>query len=71
MRLGTEDLVGAGRAQRLDDLGEQEEVVEQEAVQLLVALGLVELAAVQELAWAQAVGHRIEHQLLGGERDEK
>lgn len=45
-------------------MGQQEEVVEEEAIQLFVALRLVELSAVQKLAWSQAVGHRIEHQLL-------
>lgn len=45
-------------------MGQQEEVIEEEAIQLFVALGLVELPAVQKLAWSQAVGHRIEHQLL-------
>ena len=45
-------------------MGQQQEVVEEEAVQLLVALGLVELPAVQKLAWPQAVGHGIEHKLL-------
>lgn len=38
-------------------MGQQEEVVEEEAVELLVALGLVELPAMQKLAWPQAVGH--------------
>lgn len=57
VRFGAEDFVGAGRAQGLYDLGQQEEVVEEEAVQLLVALGLVELPAVQKLAWPQAIGH--------------
>lgn len=45
-------------------MGQQEEVIEEEAIQLLVALGFIELPTVQKLAWPQAVGHRIEHQLL-------
>lgn len=45
-------------------MGQQEEVVEEEAVELLVALGLVELPAVQKFARPQAVSHRVEHQLL-------
>lgn len=45
-------------------MGQQQEVVEEEAIQLLVALGLVELPTVQELARPQAVGHGIEHKLL-------
>lgn len=57
VRFGAEDFVGAGRAQGLDDLGQQEEVVEEEAIQLFVALGFVELPTVQKLAWPQAVGH--------------
>lgn len=57
VRFGTEDFVGAGRAQGLYDLGQQEEVVEEEAIQLLVALGLVEFPTVQKLAWPQAIGH--------------
>lgn len=57
VRLGAEDFVGTRRAQGLYSLGEQEEVIEEEAVQLLVALGLVELPTVQKLAWPQAVGH--------------
>lgn len=57
VRFGAEDFVGAGRAQGLYNLGQQEEVVEEEAVQLLVALGLVEFPTVQKLAWPQAIGH--------------
>lgn len=64
MGLCTEHLVRARGAEGFDDLGQEQEVVEEEAVQLLVALGLVEFATVQELARAQAVGHRVEHQLL-------
>lgn len=64
MRLGAEHFVGSRGAQRPDDLRQEQEVIEEEAIELLVALGLVELPAVQELARAQAVGHRVEYQLL-------
>lgn len=42
----TEDLVRSRRAQRFDDLREEQEVVKQEAVKLLVALGFVEFSTV-------------------------
>lgn len=53
--LGAEDLVCAGRAKRFYDLSEEEEVIEEKAIQLLVTLGFIELPTVQELAWSQAV----------------
>lgn len=62
-----EELVGSGRGgggEGLGGVGEQQEVVEEEGPQLLVALGLVEPAAVEELAWAQAVGEGVEDQVL-------
>lgn len=66
--LGTEDLVVSGRAQRFDNLCEEQEVVKQEAVKLLVALGFVQFATVQELSRSQAVGNRVEHKLLCREK---
>lgn len=42
----TENLVRSRRAQRFDDLREEQEVVKQEAVKLLVALGFVEFSTV-------------------------
>ena len=45
-------------------LCEQQEVIEQEAVELLAALGFKEFPAVEELARPQTVGHRVEHKLL-------
>lgn len=63
--LGAEELLGArGDGKLLDHVGEQQEVVEEEAVQLLIALGLVQLPAVQQLPGPQAVGEGIENQLL-------
>lgn len=64
MGLGAEHFVGSRGAQRPGDLCQEQEVVEEEAIELLVALGLIELPAVQELARAQTVGHRVEYQLL-------
>ena len=67
--LGAEELVRARRGrggEGLGGVGEQEEVIEEEGPQLLVALGLVEAAAVEELAWAKAVGEGVEDQVLGG-----
>ena len=56
--LGVEELlVARGGGKLPDQVGEQQEVVEEEAIQFFVALGLVELPAVQKLAWSQAVGH--------------
>lgn len=53
----------------MTDLCEQQEVIEQEAVKLLAALGFEQLAAVQELPGTQAVGDWVKHQLLeDGER---
>lgn len=45
-------------------LRQQQEVVEQEAIELLAALGFEQLAAVEELPGTQTVGDRVEHQLL-------
>lgn len=45
-------------------LCQQQEVVEQEAVELFAALGLEQFPTVEELAWAEAVGDRVEDQLL-------
>lgn len=61
---GAEEFVGARRDKLFHHVGEQQEVVEKEAVQLLAALRLVELAAVQEFPWSQAVRQGIENWLL-------
>ena len=53
-----------GNSKLLDHVGEKQEVIEEEPVQLLVALGLVQLSAVQELAGPQAVGEGVENKLL-------
>lgn len=45
-------------------MGEQQEVVEEEAVQFLVALGLIQLPTVQEFPGTQAVGEGVENKLL-------
>lgn len=45
-------------------LRQQQEVVEQEAVQLLAALGFKQLPAVEELPGTQTVGDGVKHQLL-------
>lgn len=45
-------------------LCEQQEVVEQEAVELFAAFGLEQLPAVEELPGPQTVGDRVKHQLL-------
>lgn len=63
--LGAEQFIRARRDKLFDHVGKQQEVVEQEAIQLLAALRLVQLAAVQELPWSQAVCEGIEHGLLG------
>lgn len=57
-------LGGRGDGELLDHVGEKQEVVEEEPVQLLVALGLVQLSAVQELPGPQAVGEGVENKLL-------
>lgn len=64
MGLGAEHFVGSRGAQWPGDLRQEQEVVEEETIELLVALGLVELPAVQELTRAEAVRHRVEYQLL-------
>lgn len=64
MGLGAEHFFGSRGAQWPGDLRQEQEVIEQEAKELLVALGLVEFPTVQELARAQAVGHRVEYKLL-------
>ena len=63
--LGAEQFIRAGRDKLFDHVGKQQEVVEQEAIQLLAAICLVELAAVQELPRSQAVCEGIEYRLLG------
>lgn len=50
-------------------LCQQQEVVEQEAVELLAALGFEQLPAVEELPGTQTVGDGVEHQLLKEEMD--
>lgn len=63
--LRAEKFLGArGNSKLLDHVGEKQEVIEEEPVQLLVALGLVQLSAVQELAGSQAVGEGVENKLL-------
>lgn len=59
-----EDFVRARWAQRFGHLRQQQEVVEQEAVELFAALGFEQLPAVEELSGTQTVGDRVEHQLL-------
>lgn len=59
-----EDFVRARWAQRFGHLRQQQEVVEQEAVELFAALGFEQLPAVEELPGTQTVGDRVEHQLL-------
>lgn len=46
MGLGTEHFVGSRRAQWPGDLSQEQEVIKEKAVELLVALGLVQLPAV-------------------------
>lgn len=53
-----------GNSKLLDHVGKKQEVIEEESVQLLIALGLVQLPTVQELPGPQAVGERVENQLL-------
>jgi len=62
---GVEQFIGAGRDKLFNHVGEQKKVIEKEAVQLLAALGLVQLATVEELPWSQAVCEGVEHRLLG------
>lgn len=45
-------------------LRQQQEVVEQEAEELLAAFGFEQLPTVEELPGTQTVGDRVEHQLL-------
>lgn len=45
-------------------LCQQQEVIKQEAIELLAAFGFKEFAAVEELPGAQTVGDRVEDQLL-------
>lgn len=52
------------RVGRQAHLCQQQEVVEQEAVELLAALGFEQLPAVEELPGTQTVGDGVEHQLL-------
>lgn len=64
MGFRTEDFVRSRRAQRFDDLREEQEIVKQEAEKLLVAFGFVEFSTVQELPRAQTICNRVEHKLL-------
>lgn len=45
-------------------LCQQQEVVEQEAIELFAALGFKQFPAVKELPGTQTVGDRVKHQLL-------
>lgn len=60
----TEDFVRSRRAQRFDDLREEQEIIKQEAEKLLVAFGFVEFSTVQELPRAQTICYGVEHKLL-------
>ncbi len=60
----TEDFIRSRRAQRFDDLREEQEIVKQEAVKLLVAFGFVEFSTLQELPRAQTICYGVEHKLL-------
>lgn len=63
--LGAEKLLRARGDRKLPDhVGEQQEVIEEEPAQLLVALGLVEFPTVQKLPRPQAVGEGVENKLL-------
>lgn len=64
VRLGAEESVWAGGGELSDSLGQEQEVVKEESVQLLVALGLEQFAAVEESSRPQAVGQRVENQIL-------
>lgn len=64
-RTHTPERWGAERGgRRQAHLCQQQEVVEQEAVELLAALGFEQLPAVEELPGTQTVGDGVEHQLL-------
>ncbi len=53
--------------QRWAHLRQQQEVVEQEAVELLAALSFEQLPAVEKLPGTQTVGDGVKHQLLEDE----
>lgn len=61
---GAEEFIGARRHKLLNHVSQQEEVIEKEAIQLLTALGLVQLATVQEFPRSQAVCEGVEDRLL-------
>lgn len=68
--LGAEELlIARGGSELPDQVSEQQEVVEEEGMQLLIALGLVQLPAVQKLPGAQAVGEGVENKLLKREEN--
>lgn len=54
--LGAKKLVGPRGGQGFGALGQEQEVVEEEGPQFPAALGLVQTAAVQQLARSQAIG---------------
>lgn len=54
--------------ERRAHLRQQQEVIEQEAIELFTALGFEQLPAVEELPGTQTVGDGVEHQLLWRER---
>lgn len=59
-----EQLVRSGGHKLLDHVGKEEKIIEKESIQLLIALGLENFAAVQDLPWPQAVGQGVENYLL-------
>lgn len=55
---------GGGRGELLGAVCEEQEVAEEEGPQLPAAFGFVQAAAVQQLARPEAVGQRVEDQVL-------
>lgn len=62
--LEAEELVGPGGGELLGAVCEEEEIAEEESPQLPAAFGLVQTAAVQQLARPEAVSQRVEDQVL-------
>lgn len=62
--LEAEEFVRPGGGELFGAVREEEEIAEEESPQLPAALGFVQAAAVQQLARPQAVGQRVEDQVL-------
>lgn len=61
---GVEEFVRARGRELFGGLSEEQEVVEEESVELLIALGLEQFPTVEEFSGPQTVGQGVQNQIL-------